>query len=345
MSPARSGTFESVPEEPRVPVGVLTQVVRRRRRRVRPSAALAVVLVAAVAGVTAVLRERPGHDPAAAAAARPRTATGVARVHRSPAPPPVLLTGAPLSTRALRPPLAARSAIVVDAGTGRVLWEQNQHRRLPIASTTKIMTALLALRHLPSDALVRVPAAATRVPLVREGLRPRERVRAWKLFDGLLMYSGNDDAMTLAVATAGSKRAFVARMNGEAHALGLRDSHFSSVSGVIDQGNYSSAWDLAALTRVALRDARFRRIVRTRIVHVPWSPPTFEKVYVNKNPLLGTYRGADGVKTGWTTLAGHCLVASATRAGRTIVAVVLNDANAPADARRLLNLGFATRPG
>jgi D-alanyl-D-alanine carboxypeptidase len=77
-------------------------------------------------------------------------------------------------------------------------------------------------------------------------------------------------------------------------------------------------------------------------VHVPWSKPTFAKVYVNRNPLLGTYRGADGVKTGWTTLAGNCLVASATRHGRTIVAVLLHDANAPGDGRRLLNLGFRT---
>jgi len=97
---------------------------------------------------------------------------------------------------------------------------------------------------------------------------------------------------------------------------------------------------MAALTRVALRNPRFREIVRTRIVHVPWAAPTYEKVYVNKNPLLGHYPGANGVKTGWTTLAGHCLVASATRDGRTIVAVVLGDPNAPADARRLLDLGF-----
>jgi D-alanyl-D-alanine carboxypeptidase (penicillin-binding protein 5/6) len=246
------------------------------------------------------------------------------------------------STEALRPAITARGAIVVDAGTGAVLWVHRPHRRLPIASTTKIMTAYLALQRLPANVLVRVPPPATRVPLVREGLRPRERVRAWKLFDSLLMFSGNDDAMTLAIATAGSRRAFLAQMNAEARKLGLRDSHFSSVSGVIDQGNYSSAWDLAALARVALRNPRFRDIVRRRIAHVPWSAPTFSKVYVNKNPLLGTYRGANGVKTGWTTLAGHCLVASATRGGRTIVAVVLHDANAPNDARRLLNLGFRT---
>jgi D-alanyl-D-alanine carboxypeptidase len=132
-------------------------------------------------------------------------------------------------------------------------------------------------------------------------------------------------------------------MNDEARELGLHDTHFSSPSGVIDFGNYSSAWDLAALTRVALRNPRFRRIVRRRIAHVPWSAPTYEKVYVNKNPLLGSYRGANGVKTGWTTLAGHCLVASATRHGRTIIAVVLHDANPAGDARRLLDLGFATR--
>jgi D-alanyl-D-alanine carboxypeptidase (penicillin-binding protein 5/6) len=242
----------------------------------------------------------------------------------------------------LRPPIAARAAIVVDAGTGAVLWARRPHRRLPIASTTKIMTAYLALQRLPANLLVRVPPPATRVPLVREGLRPRERVRAWKLFDSLLMFSGNDDAMTLAIATAGTRRAFLAQMNAKARELGLRDSHFASVSGVIDQGNYSSAWDLAALTRVALRNPRFRAIVRRRIVHVRWSKPTFAKVYVNRNPLLGTYRGADGVKTGWTTLAGNCLVASATRHGRTIVAVLLHDANAPGDGRRLLNLGFRT---
>ncbi len=224
-----------------------------------------------------------------------------------------------------------------------MLWGRHPHRRLPVASTTKIMTAFVALHRLRPEALVRVPPSATRVPLVREGLRPRERVRAWKLFDGLLVYSGNDDALTLAIATAGTRRAFIARMNEEAHGLGLDDSHFSSASGVIDRGNYSSAWDLAALTRVALRNPRFRRVVRRRIVHVPWSAPTYEKVYVNKNPLLGSYRGANGVKTGWTTLAGHCLVASATRHGRTIIAVLLHDANAPTDARRLLDLGFRTR--
>src|SRR5262249_36921588 len=157
---------------------------------------------------------------------------------------------------------SARAAILVDARTGRVLWAHRPHRRLPIASTTKILTALLALRGLGLNAVVTVPPAATRVPLAKEGLRPRERVKAWKRFSGPSLCSGNGGAATLAIGTAGSHGAFVARMNAEARALGLHDSHFSSPSGVIDENNYSSAWDLAALTRVALRDARFRAIVR-----------------------------------------------------------------------------------
>ncbi|HZC29290.1 MAG TPA: serine hydrolase [Gaiellaceae bacterium] len=255
--------------------------------------------------------------------------------------PPRLLAAGPLRRHAFRPPITARAAVVVDRRTGRVLWALHPHRRLPIASTTKIMTAVLALERLRARAIVRVNPAVTRVPLVKEGLRPRERVRAWKLLDGLLMYSGNDDALALAIATAGTRRAFIERMNDEAHALGLRDTHFASPSGVIDRANYSSAWDLAALARYALRNPRFRHIVRRRIARVPWSAPTYEKVYLNKNALLGTYRGADGVKTGWTTLAGHCLVASATRGRRSAIVVLLHDGNVYADARRLLDFGLS----
>ena len=202
------------------------------------------------------------------------------------------------------------------------------------------MTALVALRRLAPTTVVTVPRAVLRVPLVKEGLRPQERVRAWKLFYGLLLYSGNDDALALAVASAGTRANFVTMMNLEARRLGMRDTHFAGPSGVIDRDNYSSAWDLAALTRVALRNPRFRAVVRTRFIRVRWTPPTFAKEYVNKNLLLGTYRGADGVKTGWTTLAGHCLVASAHRGRTRLIAVVLGARDPYRDARRLLNYGF-----
>src|SRR5919204_565560 len=160
-------------------------------------------------------------------------------------------------------------------------------------------------------------------------------------YDRSLFGLWDQDGRAGEAATAGSRPRFVKLMNEKARALGLNDSHFTSVSGVVDQGNYSSAWDLAALTRYALRDPRFRKTVATKIAHVRWSAPTFAKVYVNKNQLLRTYRGADGVKTGWTTLAGHCLVASAHRNGHKLIAVLLHSADPYRDARRLLNFGFS----
>jgi serine-type D-Ala-D-Ala carboxypeptidase (penicillin-binding protein 5/6) len=322
--------------QPRVPSGVLSPVVRRRRSRAPLRLfLLAVGAVALGAGAIAYSHRHGHHHHVATPPVRTPPA-----VEAHAKPPPQLLFAGPVARHTFRPPLQARAAVVVDRGSGRVLWSLHPHRRLPIASTAKIMTAVLAMQRLRRDAIVTVAPGVLRIPLVREGLRPREHVQAWKLFDGLLMYSGNDDAYALAIATAGSRRAFIALMNEEARRLGLRDTHFSTPSGVIDLDNYSSAWDLAGLTRVAMRNPRFRQVVRQRIVHVPWSAPTFEKVYVNKNPLLGTYRGADGVKTGWTTIAGHCLVASATRRGRSIVAVVLGDPNSYGDARRLLTYGF-----
>jgi D-alanyl-D-alanine carboxypeptidase len=308
---------------------------------------LVLVLAAAAAAAVAafLIEHRSSHHQAAVSpptGQRHRAAQAPTRQQPAAHPVPALVVGGALHRHAFRPQIGARAAIVIDRRTGRVLWALRPHRRLPIASTTKIMTAVLALHRLRANAVIAVDPSVTRVPLVKEGLRAHERVRAWKLFESLLMYSGNDDALALAIATAGSRRAFIDRMNAEAHRLGLRDTHFSTPSGVIDQGNYSSAWDLAALTRFGLRNPRFREVVRKRIAHVPWSAPTFEKVYINKNALLGTYAGADGVKTGWTTIAGHCLVASATRGDKSVIAVLLHDDNMYGDARRLLDFGFAT---
>jgi D-alanyl-D-alanine carboxypeptidase (penicillin-binding protein 5/6) len=306
---------------------------------------LALCAAAAALGSAAyvlVTHELLSGRPAPAAASPPRHAAASAP---PPPPPPAALLSTPTPPRSGSPRISARSAIVVDTSTGAVLWEKRPHGRRPIASTTKIMTAAIVLERLPLSQVVEVPAAATRTPLVREGLRPGERVPAWKLFDGLLIFSGNDDAYALAAATAGTRRRFVVLMNDKARELGLHDTHFTSVSGVIDKGNYSSAWDLAAMTRYALRDARFRKTVRTRIARVPWAAPTYGKVYVNKNVLLGTYRGADGVKTGWTTLAGHCLVASAHRGDRRLIVVLLHSLNPYGEARRLLNFGFGLGSG
>ena len=312
---------------------VLQPVKRPRRRRRRRLLALLVLPVAAAAAFLAV-RHLQNHTAPAAAAAPP-------------APPKKHVLAPPKLLKATAPPaqgsprIGARSGILVDRTTGAVLWVKQPHAKRLIASTTKIMTATLVLERLPLDTVVTVPPAATREPLVREGLRPNEKVPAWKLLDGLLIFSGNDDAYALAAAAGQSRRHFVTLMNEKARALGLRDTHFTSVSGVIDEGNHSSAWDLAALARYALRDPRFRKVVATKIARVRWVAPTYGKVYVNKNHLLTTYRGADGVKTGWTTLAGHCLVASAHRGDRRLIAVVLHANDPYRDARRLLDFGFA----
>jgi D-alanyl-D-alanine carboxypeptidase (penicillin-binding protein 5/6) len=263
-------------------------------------------------------------------------------VHAVPFAAEHLLRGGDLVRHTFVPRLSAAAAIVVDAGTGRVVWAQNAHARLRIASLTKILTAILALKKLEPNDVVTVDRSVPRVPLVREGLRAGERVKAWKLFYSMLLYSGNDDALALAIATAGDKWTFVREMNDEARRLGLRDSHFISPSGVVDRGNYSSAWDVAALSRVALRNERFRTIVRTKEMHVSWSAPTYSKIYINNNLMLRSYPGANGIKTGYTHESGDCLAVSATRHGRTLVAVVLNAPNMYVDATRLLNFGFAS---
>jgi len=326
-----------------VPLDVLTPVAPRRRRRRYRAGRLALlallVLVAAAAGVwfgrpAATAPDHPAAGPSPRSKPAARTVS-----HSAPQAPVRLLQGAPL-LEGLGVRVAAPAAILVDDRTGRVLWTKRAHERRKIASLTKIMTATLALREVPWGRTITVNRRVTRVPLVKEGLRTGEHVKAWKLFYALLLYSGNDDASQLAISSAGSVRAFLRQMNGEALRLGLHDTHYTSPSGVIDEGNYSTAWDLAALTRYALRNRRFSRLVRTKRIQVRWTAPTNSKIYLNNNFLLHQYRGANGVKTGYTHESGWCLVASATRHGRTLIAVVLDSPNMYGDARSLLNLGF-----
>jgi serine-type D-Ala-D-Ala carboxypeptidase (penicillin-binding protein 5/6) len=321
--------------------------VPRKRYRYRLRRLTPVGLAVVCAGLGgAWVGSHESATPIAAAARIPDQVPHLVRapvVHprRLAAPAPEqLLVGGALLRHTFTPQIHGAAAVLVDEATGRVLWAKHPHARLHVASTTKIMTALLALQSLRPHDVVTVDKSVPRVPLVREGLRAGEKVQAWKLFYSLLLYSGNDDALALAIAAGGDKWAFIREMNAEARRLGLRDTHYSTPSGVKDADNYSSAWDLAALTRVAMRNERFRQIVRTRIKHVKWSAPTYAKIYVNNNLLLNSYRGATGVKTGYTHKSGPCLVASATRGGRSLIAVVLDSPDMYSDARRLLNFGF-----
>jgi serine-type D-Ala-D-Ala carboxypeptidase (penicillin-binding protein 5/6) len=332
-----------------VPLDVLTPVAPRRRRRrhraTRISLLILVVLAAVAAGIwygrRAAAKPQPRHRRAAVSL-QVTTVPVVRTEPHSTAPqkPPRLLYGTPLLAGA-HVRVRAPAAILVDADTGRVLWAKRPHERRKIASLTKIMTATLALHEVPWERTVTVARSVTRVPLVREGLRTGEWVKAWKLFYSLLLYSGNDDANELAISSAGSVPAFLRQMNDKAQALGLHDTHYTSPSGVRDRGNYSTPWDLAALTRYAFENPRFDHLVRTKRIQVRWSAPTNSKIYVNNNVLLSEYPGANGVKTGYTHEAGWCLVASATKYGRRLIAVVLDSPNMNADATRLLNLGFS----
>jgi serine-type D-Ala-D-Ala carboxypeptidase (penicillin-binding protein 5/6) len=343
-----------------MPNSVLQPVRRRRRSRSRgPALLVAAALLAAAAAFAATQHWASAHgkprrsQQSATLTPKLVSAKSLAQL-RAAASEQQVATRAPFAdgTRLLLPTapklqhaglrrITAPAAILVNASTGAILWTKRPHQRRPIASTTKIMTGVLALEHLPLTKVIRVNPLVTRVALNREGLRAHERVAVWKLMEGLLLFSGNDDALQLAISTAGSRGAFLQLMNEKASELGLRDTHYTSPSGVVDRGNYSSAYDLAALARYAMAIPRFRAFTRTHIAHVKWAKPTYAKTYVNKNQLIGTYRGADGVKTGWTTIAGHCLVASARRGRTRLIAVVLHAPDPYGDARRLLNFGFA----
>ena len=223
-----------------------------------------------------------------------------------------------------------------------MLWRRHASRVLPIASLTKLMTALLVADLVPRGARVRITPESLRYRGSGVGMLPRGRlIRVETMLHGLLLPSGNDAAIALAQrAAGGSVRRFVALMNRRAAAMGLKCTRFASPHGLND-GDHSCAGDLAALARAVLRTPRIARIVRRRSAVLPF-PTRGGRLYLyNTNPLLRErYRGATGLKTGFTYAAGRCLVATARR-GRTALGVVLLRSRDPGgQARRLLDRGF-----
>jgi D-alanyl-D-alanine carboxypeptidase (penicillin-binding protein 5/6) len=240
------------------------------------------------------------------------------------------------------PDLSAASAILEDADTGQELFRDDARARRPIASTTKIMTALLVLEKLDLGRIVTVGPDVTEVQGATLGLTPGERIMVRQLLYALLLQSANDAAVALGDAVSGSVPAFVDEMNRRAADLGLADTHFESPNGLDDRG-YSSARDMAAIARAAMGIGAFARIARTQFHDVPAPDGEAPRRVQNRNVLLWLYQGATGVKTGFTSPAGFCLVATARRSGRRLVAVVLGDPSEQAsfdDAASLLNYGF-----
>ena len=259
----------------------------------------------------------------------------------SPSPfPQTLRTPAP---SAQPPEIRAEAAVLADLDTGQVLFARRPAERRPIASLTKIMTALLVgERTEPTDVVtVSDEAASGRLAGISGlGLEPGERIRVNELMYALMLQSANDAAVALAEHVSGSVDAFVGDMNARAERLGLANTRFASPNGLDDDG-YSSAGDLVRLTRAAYRTRGFASIVATRF-HTVTSLDEPPRIVQNRNVLLWLYPGAIGVKTGFTSAAGFCVVATAEREDMRLLAVVLGEPSEPfSDAAALLNYGFA----
>jgi D-alanyl-D-alanine carboxypeptidase (penicillin-binding protein 5/6) len=232
----------------------------------------------------------------------------------------------------------AGAVLLADEQTGQVLYERGADRPRAMASTTKVMTALLALERLDQRRTVVIGAEPTTVGEESLELRKGERFTVHQLLVGLLVKSANDAAVALADAVDGTAAKFVGRMNQRAAQLGLRETHYVTPYGLDRPGHHTSARDLARLWEVAMRRADFRSLVSMRGGQLPGASP--QRKFVNTNQLLGSYPWVVGGKTGFTDDAGRCLAAAATRNGRTLIAVVLHSPNPPADATQLMNWGF-----
>lgn len=232
---------------------------------------------------------------------------------------------------------SARAALLLDATEGRVLFSQNQDQRLPMASTTKIMTAIIAIENMPVDYVVTVPKEAVNIEGSSIYLYENEQITCLDLLYGLMLESGNDAAAAIAIAVGGTMDRFVMLMNEKAKELGLKNTHFANPHGLPDEDHYTSAMDLARLTDYALQNELFAEIVATK----RYTACGGSRYYVNHNRLLFSYDGMIGVKTGYTMASGRCLVTAARRNGRTLIAVTLNDYYGSADHVRMLDVGFS----
>jgi D-alanyl-D-alanine carboxypeptidase (penicillin-binding protein 5/6) len=236
------------------------------------------------------------------------------------------------------PAIGATSAILLEGTTGTVLYAKNEHVRRPPASTTKILTALLALEEGNLKDIVAISQRAAAVRGSSARILPRQRIPLGDLLHGLLLPSGNDAAIAIAEHLASSESEFVRKMNIRARELGAVNSHFANPHGLDHPDHYSTAFDLAMITRVAMLYPQFSQTVSK--VHHDASFDGSRWSWYNTNRLLISFEGAEGVKTGTTGGAGYCLVAAASRDGRRLISVVLNSRNRWNDAANLLEYGF-----
>lgn len=252
----------------------------------------------------------------------------------------LLICGCPRAAYAA-PTLSARAAVLIEASSGQVLMETSAHERLPMASTTKIMTALVALEHAELDRQVKISADAVGVEGSSVYLKADEILTMEQLLCALLLESANDAAAAIAIEIAGDIESFADMMNETAQRIGLTDTHFTNPHGLDNAEHYSSAYDLAMLARYALQNPDFARIASTYKTNIPLNGDEGIRVLINHNKMLKYYDGAIGVKTGYTKRCGRCLVSAATRDGVTMIAVTLSAPDDWRDHTAMLDYGFS----
>ena len=238
------------------------------------------------------------------------------------------------------PEISAKAAVVISADTGEIVYEKNCREKLPMASTTKIMTALLCIESGGLDVPFVVDSEAIKVEGSSMGLQEGDIVTKYALCCGMLLPSGNDAANAAAVRIAGSIPAFAELMNEKARALGLSHTFFVTPSGLQGEGHGSSAYDMAILAREALKQPVFREICSKNSMKLCFGNPPYERWLKNTNKLLSTCEGVYGVKTGFTDEAGRCLVSACERGGMRLICVTLNDRNDWQDHSSLYDFGF-----
>lgn len=239
-----------------------------------------------------------------------------------------------------RPTVTADAAVLMDATTGDVLFDKQGHKRRAPASTTKMMTAILGFELGRPDEVVTVSPRAAAVGESTIHLDPGEKATLYELITGALVKSGNDACVAIGEHIAGSETQFIRMMNQKAFSIGAKNTHFENTNGLPHKNHYSTAYDLALIARYGLKLPAFSSITRQKETEIHFLEPDFLMDLRNTNKLLWSYPYADGVKTGTTNAAGKCLVASATKDGRQLIAVVLHAPNRFGDAQKLLEWGF-----
>jgi len=254
----------------------------------------------------------------------------------------ILCSVLPIGAAALNPPdITAESAILVDSETNQVLYQKNADIHRAPASTTKLMTAILLIENCRLDEMVMAGKHVEEIPSSSLHLKPGEKIAVHDLLHAMLLRSANDAAVAAAQHVAGSVSAFVAMMNKRAAEMGATNTHFANPNGLNSVGHYSTARDLALIGKRAIHIPIINRIVAKRKTTISRSMNREDVVLFNRSHFLRWYPGADGIKTGYTREAGQCLVASATRDGWRLIAVVLKSNNNAADAGALMDYGFS----